>query len=102
MSTPGNQRKLDIVEDLAQLAEQAGHTLIELAIAFVINHPGVTSAIVGPRTMEQLESYLPAADITLSNDVLDRIDQLVAPGVTLNPDDDSYGDQELKPSARRR
>lgn len=52
--------------------------------------------------MEQLESYLPAADIALSNDVLDRIDQLVAPGVTLNPDDDSYGDQELKPSARRR
>jgi aryl-alcohol dehydrogenase-like predicted oxidoreductase len=102
MSTPGNQRKLDIVEDLAQLAEQAGHTLIELAIAFAINHPGVTSAIVGPRTMEQLGSYVPAADIPLSNDVLDRIDQLVAPGVTLNPDDDSYGDQELKPSARRR
>src|SRR6478752_1618182 len=73
MTTPGNQRKLDIVEDLAQLAEQAGHTLIELAIAFAINHPGVTSAIVGPRTMEQLESYVPAADVPLSNDVLDRI-----------------------------
>jgi aryl-alcohol dehydrogenase-like predicted oxidoreductase len=102
MSTPENQRKLDIVEDLAQLAEQAGHTLIELAIAFAINHPGVTSAIVGPRTMEQLESYLPAVDIALGNDVLDRIDQLVAPGLTLNPHDDSYGDQELKPSARRR
>ena len=65
-------------------------TLIELAIAFVIGHPGVTSAIVGPRTMEQLESYLPAADITLSPNVLDRIDELVAPGVTLNPDDNSY------------
>src|SRR3982751_3428190 len=92
MSTPANQRKLDIVEELAQLAEQTGITLIELAIAFVLNHPGVTSAIVGPRTMEQLESYLPAADITLSTEVLDRVDKLVAPGVTLNPDDNSYGD----------
>jgi aryl-alcohol dehydrogenase-like predicted oxidoreductase len=102
MSSPANQRKLDIVEELAQLAEQTGITLIELAIAFVLNHPGVTSAIVGPRTMEQLESYLPAADITLSAEVLDRIDKLVAPGVTLNPDDNSYGDHTLTPAARRR
>jgi aryl-alcohol dehydrogenase-like predicted oxidoreductase len=102
MSSPANQRKLDIVEDLAQLAEQAGITLIEMAIAFVLNHPGVTSAIVGPRTMEQLESYLPAADLTLSADVLDRIDKLAAPGVTVNPDDNSYGDHELTPAARRR
>ena len=97
-----NQRKLDVVEQLAQLAEQAGMTLIELAIAFVINHPGVTSAIIGPRTMDQLLSQLPAADVTLSADVLDRIDQLVAPGVTINPEDNSYGDAELVPSARRR
>ena len=102
MSSPANQRKLDIVEELAVLAEQAGLTLIELAIAFVIRHPGVTSAIVGPRTMEQLESYLPAADVVLTADVLDRIDELVAPGVTLNPDDNSYGAAELVPSARRR
>ena len=102
LSRPANQRKLDVVEELAQLAEQAGMTLIELAIAFVIDHPGVTSAIVGPRTMEQLESYLPAADITLSTELLDRIDELVAPGVTLNPDDNSYGDQTLTPAARRR
>ncbi|MFK3668945.1 aldo/keto reductase [Leifsonia aquatica] len=102
MSSPANQRKLDIVEELALLAEQAGLTLIELAIAFVIRHPGVTSAIVGPRTMEQLESYLPAADVVLTADVLDRIDELVAPGVTLNPDDNSYGAAELVPSARRR
>jgi len=77
-------------------------SLIELAIAFVINHPGVTAAIVGPRTMEQLASYLPAADITLSAEVLDRIDELVAPGVTINPDDNSYGINELTPAARRR
>src|SRR3954454_9525830 len=102
MSSPANQRKLDIVEELAQLAEQAGITLIEMAIAFVINHPGVTSAIVGPRTMDQLESYLPAADITLSTEALDRVDDLVAPGVTVNPDDNSYGDHTLTPAARRR
>jgi aryl-alcohol dehydrogenase-like predicted oxidoreductase len=102
MSSPANQRKLDIVEQLAQLAEKSGLTLITMAIAFALSHPGVTSAIVGPRTMEQLESYLPAADVTLPADVLDRIDELVAPGVTLNPDDNSYGDHELKPAARRR
>lgn len=102
MTSPANQRKLDIVEELAQLAEQAGLSLIELAIAFVINHPGVTSAIVGPRTMEQLESYLPAANVTLAPDVLDRIDELVAPGVTVNPDDNSYGQHELLAGARRR
>ena len=102
MSSPANQCKLDIVEDLAQLAEQAGMTLIDLAIAFVINHPAVTAAIVGPRTMEQLESYLPALDIRLSTDVLDRIDELVAPGLTVNPDDNSYGATELTPEARRR
>src|SRR5918912_3778203 len=102
MSLPDNQRKLDIVEDLAQLAEQTGISLIEMAIAFVLNHPGVTSAIVGPRTMEQLESYLPAADITLPTEVLDRIDELVAPGVTVNPVDNSYDDHTLTPAARRR
>lgn len=102
MSSPANQRKLDIVENLAQLAEQNDMTLIELAIAFAINHPGVTAAIVGPRTMEQLESYLPAAELTLSTEILDRIDELVAPGVTLNPDDNSYGTHELSPAARRR
>jgi aryl-alcohol dehydrogenase-like predicted oxidoreductase len=102
MSSPANQRKRDIVEDLAQLAEQAGMTLIEMAIAFLLNHPGVTSAIVGPRTMEQLESYLPAVDITLSTGILDRIDELVAPGVTVNPDDNSYGAHEPTSAARRR
>jgi aryl-alcohol dehydrogenase-like predicted oxidoreductase len=102
MSTAGNQRKLDAVEELALLAEQSGLTLIEMAVAFVINHPGVTSAIIGPRTMEQLEAFLPAADVTLSSDVLDRIDEIVAPGVTVNPADNSYGDHELQPAQRRR
>ncbi|GAA2851179.1 aldo/keto reductase [Paenarthrobacter ilicis] len=102
MTKAGNQRKLELVEELAQLADATGITLIELAIAFVLTHPGVTSAIVGPRTMEQLESYLPAATTTLSSDVLDGIDQLVAPGVTVNPDDNSYSAHELSPEARRR
>lgn len=66
MSTPANQRKLDVVEELALLAEQSGMTLIDLALAWAINHPGVTSAIIGPRTMEQLESQLPSADVMLT------------------------------------
>jgi len=102
MSTVANQQKLEIVDALAQVADEAGMTLIQLAIAFVIKHPGVTSAIIGPRTMEQLESQLPAADITLSTEILDRIDELIAPGVTLNPDDNSYGAVELAAQARRR
>ena len=102
MSSPANQRKLDAVEQLALLAEQAGLPLIELAVAFVINHPGVTSAIIGPRTMEQLDAFLPAAGVTLPADVLDRIDEIVAPGVTVNPADNSYGDFELLAGQRRR
>jgi aryl-alcohol dehydrogenase-like predicted oxidoreductase len=101
MSSPANQRKLDAVEELAVLAEKSGLTLIELAVAFVITHPGVTSAIIGPRTMEQLEAFLPAADVELSEDVLERMDEIVAPGVTVNPADNSYGDQELRADRRR-
>ncbi len=102
MESPANQHKLEVVDALARVADDAGITLIELAIAFVINHPGVTSAIVGPRTMEQLLSQLPAATIKLSVETLDRIDEIVAPGRTLNPDDNSYGANELTPAARRR
>jgi len=102
MSTPANQRKLDVVEELAQLAEKSGMTMIELALAWAINHPGVTSAIIGPRTMEQLESQLPSVRVTLDTEILDRVDELVAPGVTLNADDNSYGAAELTPQARRR
>jgi aryl-alcohol dehydrogenase-like predicted oxidoreductase len=102
MTSPANQRKLEVVEELAQLADQAGMTLIELAIAFAINHPAVTAAIIGPRTMEQLESQLPATEVILSTDILDRIDKLVAPGVTINTDDNSYGEAELTAAALRR
>jgi aryl-alcohol dehydrogenase-like predicted oxidoreductase len=102
MSTPANQRKLDVVEQLALLAEQSGMTIIELALAWAINHPGVTSAIIGPRTMEQLESQLPSVAVILATEILDRVDELVAPGTTLNADDNSYGEAELTPQARRR
>jgi aryl-alcohol dehydrogenase-like predicted oxidoreductase len=102
MSIPGNQRKLDATEQLAQLAEEAGISLIELAIAFVIRHPAVTSAIIGPRTMEQLESQLPAAETQLADDVLDRIDKIVPPGTNLNPADAGVQNPALAPAARRR
>src|SRR5829696_436053 len=102
MSLPENQRKLEAVEQLTQVADDAGISLIELAIAFVVKHPGVTSAIIGPRTMQQLDSQLPAADVVLDDAVLDRIDQVVQPGVVLNPADTSYGAQVLQPTLRRR
>ena len=102
LSQPANQRKLDAVEDLARLADEAGITLIEMAIAFVLNHPAITAAILGPRTMEQLETQLPAGDVVLDDAVLDRIDQIVAPGTTVNPVDNSFANPALEPSARRR
>ncbi len=102
MSLPENQRKLDLVEQLAQLAEQAGITLIELALGFVIRHPAVTAAIIGPRTMEHLESQLTAAEVTLSDDVLDRVDEIVTPGITLNPGDGGWQNPAMAPAARRR
>src|SRR3954462_589106 len=92
MSLPENQRKLEAVDRLQQVAQEAGLSMIEMAIGFVVNHPGVTSAIIGPRTMEQLESQLPAAEAALSSETLDRIDEIVAPGVTINPADNSYGE----------
>ena len=79
------RRKLEIVEQLHPLAEEAGLTLAQLAVAFTLEHPGVTSSIIGPRTMDQLESLLPAAEARLAEDILDRIDALVPPGSTLNP-----------------
>ncbi|MGC9221564.1 MAG: aldo/keto reductase [Solirubrobacteraceae bacterium] len=102
MSLAENQQKLRAIEQLQQVAAQAGVSMIEMAIAFVLNHPAVTSAIIGPRTMQQLASQLPAADITLDSATLDRIDATVKPGVNLNPADTSYGDHTLQPSVRRR
>jgi aryl-alcohol dehydrogenase-like predicted oxidoreductase len=102
LSLPENQRKLDAADALAQLADEAGITLIEMAIAFVIRHPAVTAAIIGPRTMEHLESQLTAADVVLSDDVLDRIDEIVPPGVNISPGDGGWPNPGLEPAARRR
>jgi len=77
-------------------------TLIEMALAFVMNHPAVTAPIIGPRTMEQLESQLPAAEATLTDDVLDKIDEVVRPGLNLNPADGGWQNPALEPAARRR
>jgi aryl-alcohol dehydrogenase-like predicted oxidoreductase len=101
LSRPGNQRKLEAADALARLADEAGVSLIHLALAFVIRHPSVTSAIIGPRTMDHLESQLGAADVTLSDDVLDRIDAIVPAGVNVNPDDAGYQNPALQPAARR-
>jgi len=102
LSLPANQRKLEAAEALAQLAEEAGMSLIEMAIAFVINHPAVTAAIIGPRTMEQLESQLPAADVVLDAALLDCVDEIVPPGTNINPADGGWANPALKPAARRR
>jgi len=102
LSLPGNQAKLEAAEQLAVLAEQSGLTLIQLALGFVLAHPGVTSAIIGPRTMEQLESQLAAADVVLSADILDRIDEIVPPGTNLNSSDRGYEPPSLTDPARRR
>jgi aryl-alcohol dehydrogenase-like predicted oxidoreductase len=101
LSLPANQRKLEAADQLAQLTEEAGIPLIEMAIAFVINHPAITAAIIGPRTMEQLESQLPAAEIKLSEAVLNRIDEIVTPGTNVNPADGGWVSPALQPSARR-
>jgi aryl-alcohol dehydrogenase-like predicted oxidoreductase len=102
LSLPENQRKLAAAEALSDLAEEAGMSLIELAIGFVVRHPAITAAIIGPRTMEHLESQLGGGDVTLSDDVLDRIDEIVAPGTTINVADNGRTGPTLEPAARRR
>jgi aryl-alcohol dehydrogenase-like predicted oxidoreductase len=103
VSLPENQRKLDAASRLAELADEAGLTLIQLALAFVLEHPAVTAAIIGPRTMDHLESQLAAADVKLSVEVLDRIDEIVPPGTNLNPADAGWQPPALASAwARRR
>jgi aryl-alcohol dehydrogenase-like predicted oxidoreductase len=102
LSIPANQAKLEAAEALAQLAEDAGISLIDMALAFVIRHPAVTAAIIGPRTLEQLESQLGVADVQLDDAVLDRIDEIVAPGTNVNPADAGWQNPALKPDRLRR
>jgi aryl-alcohol dehydrogenase-like predicted oxidoreductase len=99
---PGNQRKLEAVDKLTALADEAGVTLIELAIAFVLEHPAVTSPIIGPRTMKHLDSQLSATEVHLSTDVLDRIDEINPPGTNVNPIDAGWAPSVLTNMRRRR
>jgi len=100
---PGNAAKLAAVEELVKLADDAGMPLTHLALAFTVAHPGVTSAIIGPRTMDQLTSLLDGASVVLTDEVLDRIDQIVPPGVTLNyPGDAGWQPPVLTDLAARR
>ena len=103
-TNPANAAKLDAADALGALADEAGMTLIQMAIAFVTRHPAVTSAIIGPRTMEHLESYLAADGIDLSSDLLDRIDEIVPPGGTVNVADNMWGTSTsaLEAAFRRR
>ena len=103
-TNPANAAKLDAADALGALADEAGLTLIQMAVAFVIRHPAVTSAIIGPRTMEHLDGYLAADGIELSAEVLDRIDEIVPPGVTINVADNMWnvGTPALGAAFRRR
>ena len=97
------EQKFDLVESLGRVTDKGGWPLAHLALAFVLAHPAVTSAIVGPRTPEQLASQLGAADVALDAEVLDAIDELVPPGTTLNPRDRGWVPPALAdPSLRRR
>ena len=102
LSTPENQRKLDAADALAQLADEAGIPLVHLALVFVLQHPAVTAPIIGPRTQEHLDSQLGAADVTLTPDILDRIDEIVPPGTTFSRADTGYQPPALSDPFQRR
>jgi aryl-alcohol dehydrogenase-like predicted oxidoreductase len=99
-----DERRLDVVEQIVPLAEKAGLRMTHLAMAFAVAHPGVTSALIGPRTMEQLDDLLAGIDVTLSDDILDRIDEIVPPGTDIGlPDQSAYLPPALQhPDLRRR
>ncbi|MEO3782831.1 aldo/keto reductase [Actinocorallia sp. B10E7] len=101
-SLPVNAGKLDAVEELVALAESIGCSLPQLAVAFPAAHPAVTSVIIGPRTMDQLEDLLKGASLTLDDAVLDRIDEIVPPGTDLYRPDGAWLPPDLKDAARRR
>ena len=97
-----DERRLDAVEQLIPLAEEAGLPMTHLAMAFAIAHPGVTSAIIGPRTMEQLDDLLAGVDVTLTDEILDRIDEIVPPGTDVGTLDQAYVPPALLNSSLRR
>jgi aryl-alcohol dehydrogenase-like predicted oxidoreductase len=101
-SRPENQRKLDLVENLLKVAAEAGISLTHMAIAFTLAHPAVTSAIIGPRTLPQLEDLLRGADVRLDGATLDAIDAIVPPGTLVDENDRGFAPWWFDPAARRR
>ncbi|MFE1798420.1 aldo/keto reductase [Streptomyces sp. NPDC059517] len=101
-AVPSNRAKLDAVEQLARVADEAGLTLIRLALGFVTAHPAVTSALIGPRTLDHLHTQLAAADTVLPPDVLDAIDTIVPPGTDLAPAEKNDTPPALLDSSLRR
>jgi aryl-alcohol dehydrogenase-like predicted oxidoreductase len=97
-----DERRLDVVEQIIPLAEKADLPMTHLAMAFVIAHPGVTSAIIGPRTMEQLDDLLASADASLSDEILDRIDEIVPPGTDVGALDMAYNPPAIQRASLRR
>ena len=97
-----DERRLDAVEQLLSLAEQTGLPMTHLAMAFAITHPGVTSALLGPRTIEQLDVLLAGIDVTLTDEILDRIDEIVPPGTDVGTLDQAYVPPALQNSSLRR
>ena len=98
-----DESRLEAVEKVAALATDTGITMTHLAMGFAIAHPGVTSAIIGPRTMAHLDDLLAGVDVRLSDDVLDRIDEIVAPGTNVGaPDASAYLPPALQKADLRR
>jgi aryl-alcohol dehydrogenase (NADP+) len=97
-----DERSLDVIEELIPVAEEAGLSLMHMAMAFVIAHPGVTSAILGPRTMEQLDGLLDGAEVSLTDEILDRIDAIVPPGTDVGINEANYNPPAITDASQRR
>jgi len=97
-----NERALDAVEQLITVAETAGLSLTHMAMAFSIAHPGVTSSIIGPRTMQQLDDLLAGAEVVLNDEILDRIDQIAPPGTDVGPLEANYNPPAITQASLRR
>ncbi|PYY59359.1 aldo/keto reductase [Curtobacterium sp. MCSS17_011] len=97
-----DERRIDAVEQVVALSEETGVRMTHLALAFAIAHPGVTSALIGPRSMEQLDDLLAGVDVALSDEVLDRIDQIVPPGSDVGRLDQQYNPPAVLDATLRR
>jgi hypothetical protein len=102
MDRPDNARKLDLIDQLDVISNDAGISIMHMALAFVCAHPAVTSAIIGPRTLEQLEGLLEGAEVTLDDATLDAIDDIIPPGTNISHDDDGYVAPEIEDKSLRR